>query len=795
MRTMSISVMTFITLFVSQTLALEEPNNISYESLAQCLVLAAKNSLMYKPTIVIKLATEDRDTRKSSLIDTIIEKTHSSGIPVVGNNDIAIASIGDYSHTHIFIIDECEEISNINFKDDHVKFLIVFLNDIDNCKRKLRLNEDLINEDVTILYPIDNEHFIFMSAVFQINETICRVSEEVNFEIINSCVGGSLTSDDNIFPKKIIKDLKRCPLNAGIGELYPYMNFKSETGKYENLNSIMESDIKGSDVKLLKLISEYFNATVKFFYIYKEPENPYTDTEFVKLLLNGSLDICAGGLYRIFGDVVEYSGVYTRQAVVWAYSVGREPRSWQSFMAKVNGLYIFLIFYAVHIFIWKVICRMDRQVFSFKQTLLLSWGALIGASSLDDARTIKQKLVNGMYLILSLHLSAYISVQLYSYLTIQSPPQMYKSIDDLMGAGVKPYLKPASKYFIKDRKYERIANTSGDCDNFRHCQEVILEKKGTTILIDGYMPIYQVATAVNDEARVIQMHGDILFIYHEMILRKGIYFGPSLRQVLLHLFEAGICKRLYDEAIGLLLTDKARFAAKNVMSNSYSCLAGCKITLRQSAGAFYIWIFGYIYARLELYFPCKRNVQDSTEFECAGLPESLRNSSYSFTIALQFTDYKIEVHCAVPIDIVTQVPGHTYRPIIMFIPDKKPILSRRYDKDGEYYTDKLINTFRSKYKKDWVKVRDSYYVDDVDIPFNSAKSKRIVPGVGHGADTHFRQLQPILKKMLLSGFVNNKVMDAVKRWQYNNWWKERSRWPKRGARGGSASLEHRQLSI
>ncbi|XP_047522141.1 uncharacterized protein LOC125061045 [Pieris napi] len=387
-------------------------------------------------------------------------------------------------------------------------------------------------------------------------------------------------------------NLKKCSLNAGIGELYPYMLLSNNTRKYENLNSISEAEIRGSDVVILKILSDYLNSTINFFFIHRDQENPYVDQTFLSLLLNGSLDICAGGLYRIYGDIVDYSGVYTRQAVVWAYSVEREIRSWQSFVTKVNGLYFFLLFYVIYVLMWKMICKIDSEMFSLKQTLLYSWGALVGASSLHDARTIKQKIVNCMYLILCLHLSAYISVQLYSYLTIQSPPRLYKTIDELMDSGIKPYLKSTSKYFIKDQKYERFANTSGDCDNFIHCQQVIIEKKGATVLIEGHIPGYQFKTAVNDEARVLQLKEDILFVYHEMIIRKNIVFGRALNKVLLRLFEAGICQKSYEEAVGILLAAKGKSAAKNLMSNSYSCQSGCKITLTQSAGAFYIWLFG-----------------------------------------------------------------------------------------------------------------------------------------------------------------------------------------------------------
>ncbi|XP_038222598.1 uncharacterized protein LOC119840157 [Zerene cesonia] len=424
------------------------------------------------------------------------------------------------------------------------------------------------------------------------DEITCNLTRSVRFYEVNRCARGSLRNGESIFPTKGLRDFKKCPLNSAFATLYPYMMLRNKVKKLINFQPVTELNIYGADVEIMKIASQYFNTTLYLQYFFRQEENPYLNQEYIDLLKNGSLDVCAGGLYRLENNAVEFSGVYSRQSIIWAYSVEREIRSWQSFVGKVNGIYVFFIFYIIYAMVWRLICKFDNQAVSIHDTLLYSAGALLGATSLQDARTLKQKIVNIMYLILALHLSTYIAIQLYSYLTIQGPPPLYKTIDALISSGIKPYLRDQAKYFLEDTKYVAFANTSGSCNNFMECEEVILKNGGATILIDGYIPLLQADTAVGDEAKVVKVNEEILFIYHEMIIRKTSYITVLFQNMILHLYDSGICQKLYDDAIGITYIDKANIANKNIMSNSYSCQMGCAITLVQAAGAFYIWIFG-----------------------------------------------------------------------------------------------------------------------------------------------------------------------------------------------------------
>ncbi|XP_045500741.1 uncharacterized histidine-rich protein DDB_G0274557-like [Colias croceus] len=264
------------------------------------------------------------------------------------------------------------------------------------------------------------------------------------------------------------------------------------------------------------------------------------------------------------------------------------------------------------------------------------------------------------------------------------------------------------------------------------------------------------------------------------------------------------------------------------------------------------------------------------------------------------------VNAAVPIDIVTEQPGYTYRPITMFIPDKKPIISRRMRKPPDYhynywngpnydyhypyrnwtrpkynyhydywngpnyhyhypyrnwtrpkynyhsdywngpnyhYHYPYRNWTRPKYnyhydywngpnyhyhypnrnwtrpkynyhyddwnrpphnyhyydwdnRKPWdkkypdhwykkkygwyrVKVQDSYYIDDIGLPFLKAKTRHTVPSIGHGVDIKIGQVKPLVKRMFLKRFFHNEVMEAIKKWKYDKKRSTLSKWQKK----------------
>ncbi|XP_061379089.1 uncharacterized protein LOC133319270 [Danaus plexippus] len=410
---------------------------------------------------------------------------------------------------------------------------------------------------------------------------------------INSCVNGSLDKNDEkfIFPSKYLNNLRLCEFKVGMASLFPYTVIENKDS-LETLDRLEEEDIFGSDLEIMKIMAKKMNVTLEMFYIKRFEENALLQTDYIEYMLNGTLDACAGGLYNIYGDVVAYSGVYNRQSVIWIYTVERETRSWQTLLRKTGGLYIFLIFLASYSIIWKLFCQFDGRAVSLNNTILYSFGALVGTTSLLDAMSLKQKILNLSYLILCLHLSSYISTQMYYYLTVENPPQTINTIDELAISDTIPYLVPTKKYFLNNDKYIAFANTSRDCEDFLDCERSVLKNRGATLILDGLLYPFQSSTAVKDESRIMRVDEDVLVLYHEMIMRKDSFMVDKLHNIILRLFEAGICDKLYKEAIGVTIVDKAKIAVKNILSYSYSCSAGCKITWLQLAGSFYLWMIG-----------------------------------------------------------------------------------------------------------------------------------------------------------------------------------------------------------
>ncbi|OWR42257.1 hypothetical protein KGM_209493 [Danaus plexippus plexippus] len=437
------------------------------------------------------------------------------------------------------------------------------------------------------------DKYNFITGVPHWNEKKCDLDENVTMMNINSCVNGSLDKNDEkfIFPSKYLNNLKLCKLKIGMAPLFPYSVIANENS-LQSLDRLKEEDIFGSDLEIIKIMAKKINFTLEMFYIKRDEDNNMVKKNFINYLLNGTLDACAGGLYNIYGNVVAYSGVYDRELVIWIYTVERETRSWQTLLRKTGGLYIFLIFLASYSIIWKLFCQFDGRAVSLNNTILYSFGALVGTTSLLDAMSLKQKILNLSYLILCLHLSSYISTQMYYYLTVENPPQTINTIDELAISDTIPYLVPTKKYFLNNDKYIAFANTSRDCEDFLDCERSVLKNRGATLILDGLLYPFQSSTAVKDESRIMRVDEDVLVLYHEMIMRKDSFMVDKLHNIILRLFEAGICDKLYKEAIGVTIVDKAKIAVKNILSYSYSCSAGCKITWLQLAGSFYLWMIG-----------------------------------------------------------------------------------------------------------------------------------------------------------------------------------------------------------
>ncbi|KAJ0174821.1 hypothetical protein K1T71_009929 [Dendrolimus kikuchii] len=566
-----------------------------FSSLVKCVIKISTIELYYRPTVLIEYKNNKTVDEYHFLIE-MIDQLKFNNIPqlILSDKNKINNVIEKNNATWLVVLyfDDCESLLSLNVETfkEQVYYLIIVHKFAKNVCKEVAVNignkVNIMMYDVTFIIEHHKEYYI-ASFIPEVEPDSCKILVKEP-TIINTCVNGTMNLKTS-FPVKTPANYNKCLFKVGMSTMYPLSIIKNK----ENMSTYDRiKDIKGSDFEIIKIITKQFNSTLDLYYVVKMEESPFGQLDFLPYIINGSFDALAGGFYRIYGDIVDYSGIYARQAVFWLYTADREIRSWQNFIEKLDGIYLFIIFYVVYSAIWYLVCKFDKQAVSLKNTLLYSWGALVGTSSLGDPKTIKQKILNLGYLIMCLHLSAYLSVQFYSFLTILSPPKMYNTNDDMMQSGRIPYLRSASKYFVNDEKYLNFANTSCECNNFWDCSEKSLMHKGTTVVMDSYFTHFQANTTVNDEATVLRVTENILIAYYEMLIRKGSPHVKRFQHIIQRLFEAGIPEKLYKEAIGILTFDKANIARENIMGDSYSCGAGCQITLNQIAGTFYLWLFG-----------------------------------------------------------------------------------------------------------------------------------------------------------------------------------------------------------
>lgn len=574
-------------------------SSLNLKSTTDCLIKVCYADLSFRRTVILKHVSYESD-EKNAFYNEIIHAVNNNNIQLVVleefDNLNDTINVDDADWLVVVYFKNCNALTEFNVKIvfEKIKYLIIVSDDLnEDCTSKMKSIGNVINKhDVTFVFNENKEdHFKFMTFIPQIDEETCK--EIVTLpKIVNICANGQI-GRKTIFPSKNPKDIKKCPINVGMGSLYPFgiINHKE---KYKTFDRLNETEVRGLDLDLVKVLVNQFNGTLNLYFTYKKEENPFGQLDFIPLVLNGSLDVIAGGFYRIYGNVVAYSGIYTSQAVTWMYVANRTTKSWQSLIVKIDGLYIFVIFHLIYSCVWYFVRKFDERAVDFRNTILYSWGALVGTTSLQDALSLKQRILNLTYLIMCVHLSAYVSLHLYYFLTVLEPPELLKSNDDVMRSGRPAFLIPISKYFVLDEKYLSFANASEECTKFQDCSDLSLLRNGVTIILQGFFLNYQARTAINYEAKVLSAAENVLTVCYEMLLRKNSPYVERLQKLMTHLFEAGIPDRFYRHAIGLTVIGKAHSACQNTVSNSYSCQSGCKITFDQFAGVFYLWLFGCV---------------------------------------------------------------------------------------------------------------------------------------------------------------------------------------------------------
>ncbi|CAB3230182.1 unnamed protein product [Arctia plantaginis] len=576
-------------------------------NITKCITFIGNSELQFRPTVIIDTQYVNNKTKGNRFRGKLAKKLMRNGIPSLTVAEGLISKLQDISFNTLVVtyFENCDDINNLDFSNidkDIKQLMVTFESTSNNCIDKLQEIKNSVDKyDITfMLLNIRDDINKFYTFIPKMDANTCEVVVERYYHI-NTCANGFMQSNE-VFPEKEPINLNKCPLKIGLAALQPFsqINDYKSLKTYDHINTT-----KGFDVDILNIFANYFNATLDLFYIYRKEENPYVNTDFINFIINGSLDICAGGLYRMYGDAVAYSGLYARQAILWIYAVKRDERSWATLLDDMHDIYMFFVFYASYSISWYLICKFDGDPVSFIDTLLYGWGALVGGTALKEVTSLKQKILNLGLFIMRIYLSAYISIHLYSFLTIKEPPDMFITDDELMDSGRVAFLETSTKYFVDDERYLEFGNTTVECVSFKDCIEKTLQQNGMTMVLQGNFFQFQSDTAINGEARMMKLPEHVLTVYNEMLIRKDSPLVDDLQKLLQNLFEAGITEALYKKAIGLLVMEKSTRAHSNMLSHSYSCQSGCTITVEQFAVIFYAYSFGCILScvvfALELY--------------------------------------------------------------------------------------------------------------------------------------------------------------------------------------------------
>ncbi|XP_063537516.1 uncharacterized protein LOC134746872 [Cydia strobilella] len=581
-------------IYISKIIEFEEAekSHLNDESLIECVVDLTQITIIFSPTILI-LESDTDDNYYDIFFKKMIETFAKRDIPITiqdkGNHDVN-QTLDVYVGNVIVIVHFENSQTLFDFEiyrtDKRVKYLVIISELIDDLKLQAFVRR-YMDRDITFIIPDPKaDKYYVITFPPTMNEKTCEPVEKFEPNIINICLNGTLETDV-IFPELIKANFRNCTLRVGMATVFPFSKIPNEH-KLKNYELIPQ--IEGSDVEIIKIIADYFNASIIWHYL----DSTDSSSDLPNFFLNGSLDLSAGGLYRIYGDRVSYSGIYAMQAVIWIYAAHRPGRSWVNLVHKLNEIYFFDIFYLLYSITSYCFRKYDNEKCFFRDIILYSWGALVGTSSLPEPKSFKHKMLDVFYLILCMFVSSYMNIQLVSFLTIDGPSISFKTNEDVINSGRIPYLHPIKKYFIQESKYLAFANTSKDCGDFFDCSVKVLESDGVTVILDEYFYLLQASTAVKDEAKILRATHRIITVYQEILVKKDSLIVTGSQKVLERLFEAGICNHLFRQAIGITVVAKANSANQVALSNSYSCLSGCAITLSQVGGLFYFWAFGCV---------------------------------------------------------------------------------------------------------------------------------------------------------------------------------------------------------
>ena len=433
-----------------------------------------------------------------------------------------------------------------------------------------------------------------------------RCTEVNDITLLDSWVisaQGHFTKNTDLFPVKISKNLKGCPMKAVVRNSYWY--FTTDFVTYLDSNGSFVTESGGMEFKLLMLILKHMNMT--FIHV-PTPEGFEMEVGLTRNLISAMIAkkiyVALGGvgthyLTDPFLDITNNHYVMTFR---WYVPCSVKYQRWSSifriFSVELWLILIISIMFAAILttLVGRYTCTSEWHGYkTLASSMTNLWAVILGVSVSTMPRAPSLRSLFLAWVCFSVAFSTVFQAFLTTFLIDSGYETQIKNMDELFASSMKLSYQPENNFIFATGEETDVSNVQknlANCLRFWDCYQWAIYDKNVSIMVDDH------------EIELSYAFGDILGENSEPLLCKledGLVYTNGLRMVMFHgdpllrrvteiidrVVEAGLCNFWISQPLHGIKLISRKISLDHPFDGYYS------FNLYHMQSAFYLLLMGW----------------------------------------------------------------------------------------------------------------------------------------------------------------------------------------------------------
>lgn len=374
------------------------------------------------------------------------------------------------------------------------------------------------------------------------------------YVLLDTCENGVFKAGTNLFPTKVPKNLKGCPVKVRTVIWPPYVIAPARINPYQTTINLTE----GLDIQMLNTIAKAANFTIEYSISEKIEDwgsilENGTSTGLFEALLKEKVQMAVGTLaatvnrFKYFDPSVPY----TTDRITWCVpSASLKPKWLNVFnIFQLTTYFLITVTFLILCFVTRVISELVKESSYYSNTnncFLHIYAVFLGMSLRLKPLYSSTRITFFMCAVLNLVIAAIYQTSLISFLTNPTYEKQIDTVDEMFENDLEILYMPQTRlYFSSDNndwRMEKIVSKMIPCPNAHICLHKIAHGRNATIATPSLFLNYDLNRLVAKDGRLLVYWFKENFVTYpvHVYMIKGFPLKSRINSLIVQIVQSGL---------------------------------------------------------------------------------------------------------------------------------------------------------------------------------------------------------------------------------------------------------------